>query len=163
MEAQGIEASLYKVVPRTLVFIRCRDRVLLIRRSPESRVMPGMLNGVGGHVEAGEGLAESARREVLEETGLHITGLRLVGLLHVTEVHQQEGVLVAVFTAQAQCDDGTPSAEGELRWVAADELGDLDLVPDLRQLLPLVTSDEPLEAFVASKAGDPVAPLRFSA
>lgn len=30
----------------------------------------------GGHLEFGESLADCARREVLEETGLHITNLR---------------------------------------------------------------------------------------
>ncbi len=64
----------YLTVPRTLCFILHGDDVLLIQRAPHKRIFPGKVNGVGGHVEAGEDVAASAAREILEETGLAVDG-----------------------------------------------------------------------------------------
>ncbi len=101
MYNQGIDVDRYRVIPRTLVFVRSGERVLLMRRPLDSRVWPGFVNGIGGHVEAGEGLVAGARREVLEETGLELGSLRLAGLLHVSAPGEKTGVLVAVFAGDA--------------------------------------------------------------
>lgn len=51
------------------------DRVLLTRRSDNGRwCLPG------GHVDAGENVAEACVREVLEETGLDVLPLKLIGV-----------------------------------------------------------------------------------
>lgn len=46
-------------------------RVVLIRKNRPTW-QAGRLNGVGGHVEAGESPAEAMVREFAEETGLHV-------------------------------------------------------------------------------------------
>lgn len=48
-------------------------RLFVQRRSMNRRLFPGAWDIVGGHVEAGEGLHEALRREVLEETGWQVT------------------------------------------------------------------------------------------
>ncbi len=53
------------------VIIRRDDRILLIRRAKEPA--KGLWTFPGGAVELGESLREAARREALEETGLHVT------------------------------------------------------------------------------------------
>jgi 8-oxo-dGTP diphosphatase len=132
-----------------LVFVRHADRILLMKRSSDRAVWPGKLNGVGGHVEAGESLVGAARREVREETGLHVYNLRLAGLLHVTEPECGRGVLVVVFTADADSSVLVPSHEGCLAWVRREEALDLDLVPDLVRILPRLWPERPGEAFSA--------------
>jgi 8-oxo-dGTP diphosphatase len=142
VDAQGIDTDRYRVVPRTLVFVRDGERVLLQRRAPDRRVFPGRLNGLGGHVEAGEELAAAARREVREEAGLELAELELAGLLHVTEPAAPTGVLVVVFTAApadpaaAAAAPAHPSPEGELRWARLADLEPEALVPDLATLWP---------------------------
>jgi 8-oxo-dGTP diphosphatase len=54
----------YTVYPRTLTFLLQGGDVLLIQRSPNARLFPGLFNGVGGHVERGENVLSAARREV---------------------------------------------------------------------------------------------------
>jgi 8-oxo-dGTP diphosphatase len=143
LASEGLDAARYRVVPRTLVFLRHGERVLLLRRAPDRRVWPGRFNGLGGHVEAGEDLVASARREVLEEAGLAVAGLRLAGLLHVTDAAAPEGVLVLIFTAEAHQDEVVDSAEGSLHWVPLAEAERLDLVPDVQAFLPRLWPERP--------------------
>jgi 8-oxo-dGTP diphosphatase len=63
------------------VFLERAGRWLLIRRGAGEAHAPGALSGVGGKVEAdGAGadvLEETARREVAEEIGVDLAGVRL--------------------------------------------------------------------------------------
>jgi len=151
-DVQGLGAGRYRVSVRTLVFVRHAGEVLLVRRAAGRAVWPGRYNGVGGHVEAGEGLAEAARREVAEETGLEVRSLRLAGLLHATEAGEAEGVLVAVFTAEADRRAARASAEGEPVWVAPEAVLGLPLVPDLPALWPRLWPEVPAPPFTARVA-----------
>lgn len=63
-------------IPAVSVAVRRGDTMLLVKRGREpSR---GYYAFPGGRIEAGEGLEEAARRELLEETGLHVRNLELV-------------------------------------------------------------------------------------
>lgn len=135
MDPQGLAAARYRVVPRTLVFVRCGARVLLTRRPEGAPVWPGRYNGVGGHVEAGEDVFAAAEREVREETGLHVTGLRLGGLLHVTEPGADEGVLLFVLAAESATERIAPDRAAAATWVLAEDAGSLPVVPDVPVLL----------------------------
>jgi 8-oxo-dGTP diphosphatase len=48
------------------------DQLLLLRRAPSQRFLPGAWDIPGGHVEDGETLVEALRREVREETRLPV-------------------------------------------------------------------------------------------
>lgn len=76
-----------------------------------------------GHVEAGESEEETALREVLEETNLHIT-LR-EGFRQVVEYAPKPKTkkTVVYFLGHAQQGDPTPQAEeiSEIRWMTAGE------------------------------------------
>src|SRR5512137_244504 len=128
-------AERYAVYPRTLTFLLDGDDVLLIQRSPDAPLFPGLYNGVGGHVERGEDLLSSARREVREETGLDVPDLALRCLLHVDEGPSRPGVLVFVFVGRPGRRDVIASDEGALHWVPLSRLHELALLPDLPPLL----------------------------
>ncbi len=162
VDTQGIEAGRYRVVPRSLVFVRCGDRLLLLRRASESRIWPGCYNGVGGHVEAGEDLADSARREVFEETGLRVRQLRLAGLIHASDEDAPEGVLVIVFTAEADGDAVEASREGTLHWLSPSDVEALDLVPDVPAILPRLWPEEGQPPFVAFASPGGEEAVRFA-
>ncbi len=128
----------YTLYPRTLTFLLDGEDVLLIQRSPEAQLFPGMYNGVGGHIERGEDVLSAARREVLEETGLDVSNLTLRCLLHVDEGSERPGVLVFVFVGHTHRRDVVDSNEGALHWVPLEQVGQLNLMPDLPQLLARV-------------------------
>ncbi len=57
------------------LFDEAREKVLLTQRSDNGRwCLPG------GHMESGESAAEACEREVLEETGLKVEAIRLLGV-----------------------------------------------------------------------------------
>ena len=93
-----------------------------------------------GHVEGSETEVETALREVLEETGLHITLQQ--DFRHTVEYYPKPGVkkLVVYFLGQASPDEvAVRQVEeiGELRWVKLDEAFNLVSFKNDRDLLSL--------------------------
>jgi 8-oxo-dGTP diphosphatase len=136
---QGIEVSLkrdrYTVIPRTLVFITREDKVLLLRGSAKKRIWANKYNGIGGHIERDEDIYSAARREVIEETGLDVENLRLVGLINI-DGDQPTGIMLFVFAAESRSGEPIPSEEGTLEWIERDKITQVDLVEDLPTILP---------------------------
>jgi 8-oxo-dGTP diphosphatase len=136
---QGIEVSLkrdrYTVIPRTLVFITRGDKVLLLRGSAKKRIWANKYNGIGGHIERDEDIYSAARREVIEETGLDVENLRLVGLINI-DGDQPTGIMLFVFAAESRSGEPIPSEEGTLEWIERDKITRVDLVEDLPTILP---------------------------
>jgi 8-oxo-dGTP pyrophosphatase MutT (NUDIX family) len=80
----------------------------------------------------------AAQREVREETGLEVADLALHGLLHVDEGIHQPGVIVLVFAGHTPQRDVTECSEGTLHWIPLEQIGQVDLLPDLPLLLARV-------------------------
>jgi 8-oxo-dGTP diphosphatase len=129
----------------TVSFVRSGQRLLLMRHAPGSR-FAGRWNGVGGHVEAGEGLRAAARRELLEEAGLAVEGLRLRGVVHETGLL---GHAYVVFFFVGEVGDAAlrPAPGVELAWHDLARVRELPLVDDLPLLLDaLLANPEPVLA-----------------
>lgn len=73
----------------------------------------GKLIGFGGKVEAGEDIAETARREVLEEAGITILDAQEVGVLHFSWNHKPNMLEVHVFSVTDFL--GTPAESEEMK------------------------------------------------
>lgn len=139
---QGVDSLRYRLIPRTLLFIFDGPRVLLIRGAPTKRLWANRYNGLGGHIEPGEGVLAAARRELAEEAGVEVNNLRLIGTLLV-DTGEDTGIGIYILRGEYVSGELRPSAEGFLQWVDPDELDDLPLVEDLRILLPHVTAAAP--------------------
>lgn len=134
---QGANATAgrWLVIPRTLCFVFNGDDVLLMKRAAHRRVFPNRYNGVGGHIERGEDPTSSARREILEETGLSVSHLRLRGVYNI-DAGQETGIVLYVYTAWSDLRDVTADHdEGTLHWVNRDALEQIDLVEDIPVIL----------------------------
>ena len=146
-EDQGVAVSRhrYQVIPRTLCFITHGNEVLLVLGGAKKRLWAGRYNGLGGHVEPGEDIYTSARREVREEAGLEVHDVRLRCVVHADAGDPTAGILFFVFTAVADEKSVTPSEEGALEWWPVSALPVDRMVEDLPVLLPKVLAMGPAD------------------
>ncbi|MGW6409695.1 NUDIX domain-containing protein [Streptomyces vinaceus] len=135
------------IVPAVTAFVvNDTGEVLLERRSDNGRWgMPG------GVQEVGENIAGTVVREVLEETGIHVEVVGLVGIFtdpgHVIafadgEVRQEFSLC---FRARPVGGEIKVSSESfAVRWVPRSELDDLDISPTTRRRLNEGFRDVPI-------------------
>ena len=148
---QGIDASQgrWQVIPRTVCLITHGNDLLLLKRGPDRCIMPGKYNGVGGHVERGETIYRSAEREIHEETGLPVSGLRLRGIVNIDAGHPVRGIMLFVFTARAGHRDFKQTDEGILEWHPLNQLPQEELFEDFAILLPRILNSDDDPPFYA--------------
>ena len=143
---QGITNDRFTVVPRTLIFVFHNEDVLLIKGAPNKRLWANQYNGIGGHIERREDVVTSARRELVEETGLQ-ADLCLCGTVMI-DAGQPAGVGIFLFKGRYQGGELSASSEGGLEWVALSDLPGLPLVEDLKDLLPRIAAWQPDHALI---------------
>ncbi|MFD3535559.1 NUDIX domain-containing protein [Streptomyces sp. NPDC058664] len=123
------------IVPAVTAFVvNDADEVLLERRSDNGRWgMPG------GVQEIGESIAGTVRREVLEETGIAVEVIGLVGIFtdpgHVIEFSDGEvrQEFSLCFRARPISGEIKVSSESfEVRWVPRSDVDSLDMAPTTR-------------------------------
>lgn len=134
---QGVTNDRYVIIPRTLIFLTRGDEVLLLQGAPHKRLWANQYNGIGGHVERGEDALSAARRELMEETGLAVDELRLVGIVLIN-AEAWRGIGLFVFRGEHCGGDLLESPEGSLEWVPQTQVSKLNLVEDLRTILPRI-------------------------
>ena len=134
-------------------------KVVLQYRSPEKTHWAGYAFP-GGNIEEGESLVESVIREVYEETGLTIADPKLVA---VKDWEPDEGGRYIVFCYKATEFTGQlrSSEEGEVSWVAMDQLEKLDLSYDMLPLLEVMEDPDLSEYYYRKRTDDGWEKLRF--
>jgi ADP-ribose pyrophosphatase YjhB (NUDIX family) len=135
------------VVPSVTVGVRDEHgRILLVNKIDNDLwALPG-----GGH-DAGESIAETAVREVLEETGVQVEVTGIVGLYtnpnHVMkyddgEVRQQFSICFSArLIGGSAREDGTETKE--VKWVDVSELDQLNIHPSMRLRIDHYLEDRP--------------------
>ena len=128
----------------SLIFLFDREeRVLLMRRSLAKRLLPGVVNGIGGRIEPTDAsLHLAAARELREETGLEADRFESVGTMLVQRSFQREPTTLSVIHIlrcrhfSGVLADKCP--EGELFWLPADEVPGQPTTRELQLYWPFV-------------------------
>ena len=137
---QGLSHDRYSVIPRTGIFLRRGDLVLLLKGAPTKRLWANKYNGLGGHLEKGEDALSAAKRELLEETGL-TADLWLCGTLIVDA--GEKGIALYLFTGESLHGEPASSKEGTAEWIPFDHVNELPVVEDLPILLSKIRTMKP--------------------
>jgi 8-oxo-dGTP diphosphatase len=106
--------------------------LLMVQRAQEPA--RGLWSIPGGRVENGEYLADALRREVKEETNLDVEVGDLIGI---AEIIGNPHYVILDFAARLE-GDPAPVPAGDVadaRWVALDEVQDLDCTPRFVEFL----------------------------
>jgi len=137
-EAEGGLRRPYWPRPAASMAIFRDGSVLLVQRGKAPSA--GSWSLPGGHIEPGETAMAAAVREVMEETGVAVELIGLVGV-HDSLIRDGEGRLVAHYVLAVYCGhwaSGEPLARSDVaaaRFVAIADLGAYNLTPGASSLI----------------------------
>ena len=133
---------------RTILVLRHPDRrqVLLLRRSTDKKLFPGLITGIGGAVELkmGEGadLDAAGLRELEEETRIARADISDLRLRLTTVLNRDHAVVLLLwYTGKLSIIPSDLSCtEGELSFFKAKDLPLELMIPTAREAIPFVIS-----------------------
>ncbi|CAN5333224.1 hypothetical protein BH18ACT9_BH18ACT9_09240 [soil metagenome] len=131
----------------SVLVVDARGWLLLQERDEHAQLAPGRWGLVGGHVEPGESWEAAVHREVLEETGLRISGLELwfdeiVQHSPKASTHLADHWRVWVARAALRDEDIILGEGRQIVFVDPDTLAGLELAPGASYLITRFLASE---------------------
>jgi 8-oxo-dGTP diphosphatase len=112
-------------------------RVLLARR-PEGKKMAGLWEFPGGKLNPGETPEQALIRELKEELGIDVTTACLAPFAFASHAYEGFHLLMPLFLCRRWKGIPTPREKQTLAWVSARRLGDYEMPPADKPLIPLL-------------------------
>ncbi|TVP86808.1 MAG: 8-oxo-dGTP diphosphatase, partial [Acholeplasmataceae bacterium] len=127
----------------TLCYLEKHNQYLMLHRNKKPNdANQGKWIGIGGGFLDGETAEMCMVREVLEETGLHLTRCHYKGIVtFISDIHEDE--IMHLFKGLAWTGDLKPCEEGELAWMDKHDLDRLPMWEGDRIFLTLLDQDLP--------------------
>ncbi|MEZ4816023.1 MAG: 8-oxo-dGTP diphosphatase [Bdellovibrionota bacterium] len=147
------ESGERRVVPATLIYLFCQNKVLMIHRIKKNKdIHEGKWNGIGGKLELEESPEEGAIREIKEESGISLlpSQLKPMGVLTFpsfkvdSKTNFEQDWICFLFRADLEGSLAdyklVNSDEGHLEWVDQEKIitlplwdGDYEFIPKVIQ------------------------------
>lgn len=112
-------------------------RVLLARR-PEGKKMAGLWEFPGGKLNPGETPEQALIRELKEELGIDVAAACLAPFAFASHAYDGFHLLMPLFLCRRWKGIPTPREQQTLAWVRASKLGDYEMPPADKPLIPLL-------------------------
>lgn len=125
--------SEYELKTYTLIYLLSQGMILLLERDQGKSDMAGKVTGLGGKIEDGESLIESAKREFHEESGLHIHDPEFRGIFQWLDETSNICITHIVFAREYSGELIKKNREGILAWHLIDELAKLENLADYQK------------------------------
>ena len=135
-----------KVVFMNMCMVYHKNNVLVIDRKKKD--WPG-ITFPGGHVEFGESFTDSVIREIKEETGLDIKNPMLCGIKDWRE--NDSRYVILFYKTNKYSGVLESSSEGEVWWEDIDNLRNLNLSLDMKDMLRVFLEDDLSEFYYYKK------------
>lgn len=110
----------------TLIYLIHDKRILLLQRDSKKNDMAGKLTGLGGKIEHGEALLNSAKRECFEESGLTINNPQFRGTFQWFDESNKICMTHIIFAYDFSGSLEAENREGILKWFLIEELNNLE-------------------------------------
>jgi 8-oxo-dGTP diphosphatase len=112
-----VRGHLRHVAVAALVFNDDETEVLLVKRAAKMQVCPLKWAFPGGFLDENETVIEGIKREVMEETGYNLKGVKFFNYDDSLERGDNRQNVVFYFIAHAGLQTGTPDSENEIiKW-----------------------------------------------
>ncbi|HEX8015256.1 MAG TPA: NUDIX domain-containing protein [Flavobacterium sp.] len=138
-----LHLSEYTFKTYTLIYLLKDGKILLLHRDKAKSDMANKLTGLGGKIEKGELLFESAKRECLEESGLTMGNPKLRGTFQWFDESSKICMTHIIFATDFSGELKRHNREGFLAWYLLSELENLlNLANYQRMFLSYLLEDE---------------------
>lgn len=133
----------YQFRTYTLIYLILNEKILLLERASDKTDMAGRITGLGGKIEPGESLLESAKREFKEESGLEIHDPQFKGTFQWIDEGNSICMTHIIFASESSGELTKKNREGILSWYLINELDTLENLAKYQKmfLLYLLAND----------------------
>jgi 8-oxo-dGTP pyrophosphatase MutT (NUDIX family) len=134
-----IDYSNANVAPVITVFVRCKKKYLLLKRSDKVGTYRGKWNAVGGYLDELKPIREKVLEELKEELGIDEKNISSIIFGKSYELVDKEvGKTWLVHPVLVEVKKGTIKLDWEhtdYKWIELEELADFDTIPQLDRSL----------------------------
>lgn len=133
-----IDYSNSDVAPVITIFVKFKDKILLLKRSDRLRIYGGKWNTVAGYLDELKPIPEKVLKEIREELGINEDDILSI---HIgksyefldTEINKAWNICPVLVELKNKPDIKLDWEHTEYKWIRPEDLGKFDIVPKLEK------------------------------